>query len=387
MKKNLLLLALLLIFSGCETQVGTAITSTFSNIVTGKAFRDSSSDKAYEALKQTTLSRPSVDSVTPNCIPTDALTALSLSDEDNMTSIKDQLCTCTAWGTCDVKSCSCDKLCPNSFGIFKKVNEGEWDSAANTLSFTNGDNKFVDNDPSYSGYCWGFSVLTQRFNRLATFSPATEKKYQSIEEESSRIQEYKRIIAQLNRNEPVTIPGFKSLQEFSTDPEVKNLLEDSVKEIWAANATGTQGLAMVTSTKTPDSKKLNDLFDDIEFRLKNNLSPSIVYNEPSGFATAHVLQVSSTSVNEAGERYLCLRDNQYRALNSQNCNIKMIMRNDGKLIRQYGTYDPAKPDDNKPRELGNIALTHTENTDTMEQMHNLHNKCAGEKGCEKSELK
>lgn len=386
MKKNILLIVMLLIFSACESQVGTAITSTFSNIVSGKAFRDSSSDEAYKALKESTLSKPSLESVTPNCIPTDALTALSLNNQENMTSIKDQLCTCTAWGTCDVKSCSCEKLCPNNFGIFKKVNAEELDSAANTLSFTNGDNKFVDSDPSYSGYCWGFAVLTQRFNRLATFSPATEKKYQSVEEESSRIQEYKRIIAQLNRNEPVTIPGFKSLEEFSTDPEVKNLLEDSVKDIWAANATSTQGLAMVASTKTPSNEEFNELFDDIEFRLKNNLSPSIVYNEPIGFSTAHVLQVSSTGINEAGERFLCLRDNQYRAQNSLNCNIKMIMQKSGKLIRQYGAYDPAKPDDNKPRELGNVALTHTENTDTMEQVHNLRNKCAGEKGCAKIEL-
>lgn len=386
MTKNLLLIALLLIFSGCETQVGTAISSTFSNIVSGRAFRDSSSDDAYKALKKTTLSKPSVDTVTPNCIPLDALNALSVGDQNNMTSIKDQLCTCTAWGTCDAKSCSCENLCPNDFGIFKKVNPEDLNSAANTLSFTNGDNRFVDSDPSYSGYCWGFSVLTQRFNRLATFSPAAEKKYQSIEEESSRIQEYKRIIAQLNRNEPVTIPGFKSLEEFSTDPEVKNLLEDSVKEIWAANATSTQGLTMVASTKTPSNTELNVLFDDIEFRLKNNLSPSIVYNEPMGFSTAHVLQVSSTGVNEGGERFLCLRDNQYRAQNSLNCNIKMIMQKNGKLVRQYGAYDPAKPDRNKPRELGNVALIHNENTDTMEQVHNLRNKCAGEKGCAKIEL-
>ena len=384
MKKNLLLVGLLLVFSACENQVGTAVTSTFSNIISGRAFQDSSSNEAYKALKEASLSKPQMDSVSPNCIPLDVMNTLSVSEEENFSTIKDQLCTCTAWGTCDAKSCSCKLLCPKDFGIFKKVNHWERDSFENTLSFTNNDNRYASSDPTYNGYCWGIATVTQRFNRLATFDPAAVKKHATMEEESLRLQEYRNIIAQINRNEPVTIPGFRSLEDFSSDPEVKNLLEESVKDVWGASATTTQGLGMVTSTKTPGTKELNELFDDLEFRLKNNLSPSIVYNEKESVTRAHVLQVSGSGTNLQGERYLCLRDNNFKADYSMDCNIKMIMKKDGRVVNEYGPYNPYRI---SPIEIGKIALTHTENTDTMEQMHNLHNKCAGEKGCEKSELK
>lgn len=392
MKKNILLLFSLLIFSACESQLGTAISSTFSNIVSGKAFLDSSGDEAYSAMKKTSLENPVATLAGSGCVSLDTIIPLDQKESGAMSKIKDKLCTCLAWGTCDSKSCSCDNLCPNNFGIIKKLSAPS-DAIENTFSFTNKNNKFsgkldektkkfIPNDRTYSGYCWGISILSQRFHRLVTYEPHAEKKFQGATQDRERISEYKRIIAKLNNNEPVSIPGFKSLRDFSSDPEVKDLLEDSVKDIWAENALTTQGLKSVTSIETPSKPELNELFDDIEFRLKNNLSPSIIYNLKTGRTESHVLLVSGTGVFESGERYLCLNDNAYTQSANQNCNVKMIMEKDGSLVRKFGEKDKtAKGEPIYPAKIGKVALTHSENTNTMEQVSNLHKKCAGEKRC------
>lgn len=386
MKKNLLLLSMVLLFSSCESQLGSAISGIFSNLTSGDAVVDSSGDKAYNEMKKKYLEKPVNNSVSPTCNSLEGLVPINGSDSKNMSSIKDKLCTCVAWGSCDSKSCSCDNLCPSDFGIFKKMSQKDQEAEANTLAFTNTNNKFSDG-LTYKGYCWGISLVTQRFNRMATFAPESNKKFQEPGQENARINEYKNIIARLNNNEAVTIPGFKNLFEFSSDPEVKSLIEDSVKEQWSQSAMTTQGLASVSDTTTPPASEMNKLFDDVEFKLKNNLSPALVYNPKDARTESHVLLASGSGVNpETKERYLCLRDNNFRALNSMDCNIKMILKKDGSVVRQFG--DPKlinsrtkKPD--PPIVLGKIALAHTDNSNTMEQMSNLHAKCAGEKDCPK----
>lgn len=386
MKRNLLLLTMIMIFSACESQLGTTIGSSISNVFTGKAFISSSGDEAYNAMKSQASKMPasSSGSLTPTCASLDTIIPLTDKDSGNMSRIKDKLCTCVAWGTCDAKSCSCENLCPKDFKIIKKL-AAPSDTEENTLSFTNFNNKFYRNDSSYKGYCWGITLVSQRFHRLATYDPAAPKKFQGENQDRERINEYKRIIAQINNNEPVTIPGFKSLRDFSSDPEVKDLLEDSVKDQWAQNALSTQGLKSITTSATPSKPELNQMFDDIEFRLKNNMSPSIVYNEKDNRLTSHVLLVSATGTLPSGERYLCLNDNTFSQRLNQNCNVKMILHKDGSLKRTLGDKTVnSKGESILPLTIGKVELTHSENTNLMEQISNLHTKCAGEKNCPKT---
>jgi hypothetical protein len=384
MNRNLLLIAMLLLFSACESQLGTTITGVFSNIISGKFTSSSSGDEAYNEMKNDYLSKSELNLATPVCLPVSGIKPIFSTSTKNMSKIKDKLCSCTAWGTCDAKSCSCEQLCPNDFSIFKRVATREMDAPEDTLSFTNYNNKFSEG-LTYKGYCWGISLLTQRFNRMATFSSAKPKQFTTAGQDSNRIKFYKDILGRINNNEVVDIPGFANLKEFSEDPEVKDLLEDSVKDLWSENAMSSQGLAMVTSSKTPDKEDLNKMFDDIEFRLKNNLSPSIVYNLKDDRADAHVLLVSGSGVRaETGERYLCLRDNTFVAANSQNCNIKMIIQADGTLVREMGgnkLIDSITQEAVAPLKVGKVALAHSENANTMEQLDNLRKKCKGDKNC------
>lgn len=373
---------LIFIISSCKSQLGTAISSTFKNVISGDAFIDSIADTAYDKLKGDFQQKVIHQSYVPICNPTDSLQPILGLDSSQFSDIKDKICSCEAWGTCDSKSCACDVLCPSDFNIFKKVKPYQFDSESNTLAFTNGDNKYSD-EATYKGYCWGITLITQRFNRLATFT-SDPKLFDGVDQEANRLNEYKKIISKINNNEPVTIPGFYSLYDFSSDPEVRNLLEDSAKDEWSKNALTTQGLKMVVSAKTPSKSEMEAMFDDIEFRLKNNMSPAIVYNEKTNKAAAHVLLVSSTGVNTiTSERHLCLRDNNYSADSSMYCNIRMILKKNGTVerVRGFPTIDNPKV---STFEVGKVALAHSENSNTMEQVNNLHTKCNGEKDCNKN---
>lgn len=366
MKKNLLLILLAILFSSCESQVGTAVSGMFTNLVTGKIFSSSSGDELYEKMKEQNQSSDS-DLQSGVCKPLEGIIPLSNTNSTNINKIKDKICSCKAWGTCDKNSCSCNTLCPANFKIFDRP--GNSDSKENSLSFTNGDSEFYRRDSTYTGYCWGHALVTQRFNRLASFKPEYNKKFQGVDFESERLREYKGIISKLNNNEPVDIPGFKNLQEFSSDPEVKNLLMDSVKDVWQENAMSAQGISMVTGSDSQGAEYYNKLFDDIEYRVNNHQSPAIVFNEVDNATKAHTVLVSGSGKLASGQRYLCIRDNNRPPEESLNCKKKMILRDDGMLL--YVGFG----------EVGKMKLTHGENANTVEQVTNLKEKCLGDKNC------
>lgn len=363
MKKHISLLLVLFLFSACETQIGTAIGTAITNVVTGKAF-GSGGDDAYAEIKaQNDLHpyNPNLD----NCKVPDKSSLLPI-----LSKIKDKMCTCQSWGSCDAKSCGCNILCPNNFSILNRSGTAKAESEENSLSFTNGDSAFSRNDSNYSGYCWGHAVVTQRFNRLAKFNGSLPKSFQGKDKEEQRISYYKSIIKKVNDNQPVDIFGFNNLREFSSDPEVKELLQESVKNNWAENAMSTQGLKMVTSSEPQGAEYYNKLFDDVEYRLNNFQQPTIVFNQEGNAPYSHAVLVSGSGKNSNGERYLCLRDNNYYASGTINCKKKMIMRSNGSIYYE-GWYS----------NVGKIVLAHNENANTVEQVKNLRDKCKSEKGC------
>ena len=378
MNKKIALLMILLTFVACESQIGTAISTAFTNLITGNAFSNSSSDELYQKLKEQSLAKAQngEESGLSTCI-NQSLDVIGSSTGIDFKKVKDNLCTCKAWGTCDKQSCSCDILCPNDFSILNRSGHATDESADNSLSFTNGDFEFYKRDSHYTGYCWGHAVVTQRFNRLAKFDPTTPRKFASASEFQERRRELKSIIKKLNNNEPVDIAGYKNLKEFSSDPEAKELLLDNVKDEGARNAMSTQGLSIVASGKPESKEYYEDLFNDIEFRLKNHQSPAIVFNQKENSAFAHTVMVSGSGITKEGIRYLCLRDNNYQQNENMNCGSKMYLNPDGKV-----TYDKWSP-----YEIGKVQLSYTENSNTLEQMENLRKRCHDDKDCGKNPKK
>lgn len=376
MKKIFLLILIIISTISCKSQIGTAVGTAFKNLFTGNGFRDATSDQIYEEMKTAKQNRDKFDPLKSG----DTSSACLIPTKDSMvpvkgtgyfSAIKDQLCSCKSWGTCDNQSCSCDVLCPNGFDIFNRGQSLPVDSPENSLSFTNTDSDFYSDYKDYSGFCWGHALTTQRFNRLATFDHKSPKKFIGEGEERNRISEYKYLIKKLNNNEPVDIPGFKNLAEFSSDPEVEDLLEDTVKKNWAENAMSSQGLSMVSSATPQGADYYNKLFDDLDFRLANHQQPAIVFNDRENPSKAHTVLVNGSGTNSDGKRYICLRDNNFTPAKSLNCQNKMLLNSNGTI-----TYDKWFP-----KEIGKIKLSFSENSNSLEQMNNLKSKCLQDKKC------
>lgn len=383
MKKNktihlLILISTAILLSSCETQIGTAIGAAFTNIFTGRGFQSSSGTEAYEQMKSEALSGTNHSSAfgggtgDPACSnPGDALSVLNKRDSSNLSGLKDKMCTCEAWGTCDAKSCSCQKLCPKNFEILNRSKSANDDSKENSLSFTNSDSDFYTKYKDYTGFCWGHAVITQRFNRLAKFNPNLGRV--GGDDPIVRQRELKYIISKLNNNEPVDINGYKNLHDFSSDPEVKELLEETVKKNWARNAMSTQGLHIVASGEPNPVEETRKLFEDIDFRVKHNQMPAVVFNDKNSASYAHTVLVSGTGTGPDGKRFLCIRDNNYAPERSYNCQNKMVLNDDGSLKYSSWPY----------RTIGKIELSYTENGNVVEQINNLHSKCASDKECDR----
>lgn len=376
MKKNLFFLLMLFIFTSCESQIVTALGSAFKNLITGNGFADSSSDLIYNQLKQETQGSddkkdPSGQELTCH-EPQSNLKANPKVDIKTMSNLKDMLCSCRPWGSCDKLSCTCDSLCPKNFEILNRSGNAVNNALENSLCISNGDIEFYKEYSDYSGFCWGHAIVTQRFNRLAKFEPNLPLKFNSEEFDSDRINEYKNIIEKINNNEPVDIPGFKNLYEFSSDPEVKAIFRESLKDNWAANAMSAQGLAMVASGSPQNGDSNNKLFDDLTFRLKHNQSPLIIFNDKNQSTHVHAVLVSGQGTNALGQRYLCINDNNFWPEMNTDCKNKMILAEDGTL--KYEKW---------PRlEIGQVKLSFNENSNTIEQVNNLQAKCLVDKNCE-----
>lgn len=372
MKKILPLFLIIILFSSCKSQIGTAVGTALGNLFTGNGFKNSSSDTLYEQMKSAKLNSSTSSSTEQAGCFSETPYSVPLKNMSEIGKIKDQLCSCQSWGSCDKNSCSCEALCPNNFDILKMNNHDKDDSSDNSLAFTNGDPQFYKNYKDYTGFCWGHALVTQRFNRLVRFQKNLPKKFVGEDNASSRLREYKYIIEKLNNNEPVDIPGFKNLKDFSSDPEVKDLLQESVKENWAQNAMSTQGLSMITSGEPQGAEYYHKLFDDLEFRLKNNQSPAIVFNDRESPTKSHTVLVNGSGTTPEGQRYICLRDNNFSPERSLNCQNKMILTKDGTV-----SYSKWRPD-----KIGKIKLSYSENSNLLEQISNLHSKCQNEKDCD-----
>ncbi|MDD4973739.1 MAG: hypothetical protein PHY93_05280 [Bacteriovorax sp.] len=373
MKKLLMLAPMLFLFSSCESQIGTAVGAAFTNLFTGSGFQDSSSDQLYEEMKNAKISPSnSTSSEKTTCLSEDTF-ILPVKNMSAMNKIKDHLCSCETWGACDKNSCSCEVLCPNNFDILKMNNHKNDDSEENSLSFTNQDIDFHKKYYDYSGFCWGHALITQRFNRLVRFNPKLPKKFAEDDQSSERLREYKDIIAKLDNNEPVDIPGFKNLHEFSSDPEVRDLLEEAAKKNWAENAMSTQGLSIIASGEPQGADYYHKLFDDLEFRLKNNQSPAIVFNARDKSTKVHTVLVNGSGTTPKGERFICIRDNNFSPARSLDCENKLILSKEGTI-----SYSKWK----KLPDIGQVKLSYSENSNLLEQISNLHTKCLTEKDCD-----
>jgi hypothetical protein len=360
--KKILLLAIIFIFTGCQDQAGVLVEGIFTNLFNGNLFESSATDKAYDQLK----SKTDVESiVTPDCV-TKTEDIISGSIVSNLSTLKDKMCTCLAWGSCDKRSCSCDKLCPLNFEILNRGPQSTGSRIEDQFAFNN--TSIGKNYTSYQGFCWGFASLTQKFNRLATFS-LMKKLPDSVEKDSfSKLDYYKEIITKIKNNEPVEIPGYSSLNQFSSDPMIQELLVPEIEDVWKANAASWQGLQSVREGERMKYSEYDNLFTEIEDQIENHQTPKVLFNQVGISGWAHVVQVQSVKKDPNGKKYLCVWDNSYPLEYSLDCKKKMELSPTGEL--KYGFYN-----------VGKIELPHDEKSETVAQVNNLQKNCSVKYQC------
>lgn len=284
------------------------------------------------------------------------------------------ICQCSPWGNCTKNLCSCDKLCPDDFSIFKRpevANLNDWSAPEHSLAFRNGGGG--SQYEMTQGYCWGHASVTSKFNRLAFFNKDQKPKYDinsaDLEIQNKAIQEYKKYIDQIIKNNPTDIPGFANLDELSSHPSLQSYISDKVSTSWAKRAMSFQGLKVALGSSSMSEKENQEFIANIKTRLDAHMQPQIVFTKKGDRFKTHTLLIGSSYQEENGQTILCARDNNYDPESNQNCENKIFVGPDGELV--YDMWG----------ELGSARIAHNDSSDALIQRKALSDRCAKVKDC------
>ena len=313
---------------------------------------------------------------------------------DDLKDIKDnlvgQICTCKVWGTCSEELCSCGKLCPKSFELFKRDNIKElkdYSKKENSLAFLN-DRKVFNNKINADGFfgvCTGFPPLISKFNRLALFDKNSKPSYNldsdDEEEQKKAMRYYKNLINRISDNNVTKIPGFANLHDFSEHPAIQEILKDKVIDEWGDINMRPERLGVwfkemdSIAEDGPVSPrraiKTKNTFVDIKERLDNFMQPAIHMRTSLGL---HEVLVSHYTEDEEGNITLCTRDSNPPLEEDKECSRPLWINKEGRIMSD------------KHGKIANIGISDTEDSNVVAQINSLHKHCEKEKCGNKNEV-
>lgn len=385
MKSILSLITLVIILSSCkDSQLSLALQAGVKNAFT-YGIDTKASAKAFSELKDKTPSRLHAnhdqDIIGPDgritCEYPNPLDVMNMKDISSISKVKDAICSCVPWGNCGPKACDCSATCPDDFRIFDRPSLSDGTDFNNHLNVSNSINSRNDlyNDDSYSkGYCWGIALTEQKFQRLASFQGSSPPLFAGVDKERERRSYYQNIIEKIMNNQPVDIPGFKGLTEFSSDPEVRELLLPIIKKEWSTNAISGQGASIVLSSSPRSKEEYSRTIDDLKYRTENHQSTVITFNPVGEAALAHSVLVNKIIDLPDGSRKACTIDSNHPFLTNQNCGNYFHFLPDGTMNYHEYIY-------RTPTKVGQFQIGEAEDANSVEQVKNLLEKCRSEKGC------
>lgn len=403
MKNLLLTFTILFTISSCN-QIGLGAGAAIKNIFTAPyrgisnlISKSKYSDIAEKSSKSSPKLTCSGDSVS---LTGDVEGIAQLQD-----AVRENVCSCSPWGSCSTSECSCEKLCPSNFDIFKRPEVSELSDLSkleNSLSFKNGggNSKYAHTQ----GYCWGHASVTTQFNRMAFFKPNQKPKYdlknsKDEQEYYKAIEYYKEQIDKIVDNKPADFPGISNLFELSSHRELQSYIADKVATSWADRAMTFSAAAVAVSAKPMSEKWTNRFINDVEEKIKLNQQPQVVFTKKNDTLVTHTLLISHIK-EERGIKKLCVRDNNVsryaleydegsagykKVINpelekkSVDCKSYMVKKDDGSL--EY--IDSKDPLYRNWGDLGFAKVGHNDDADALEQYENLLEKCNSDKGCSK----
>ncbi|CAN0283456.1 unnamed protein product, partial [Chrysoparadoxa australica] len=196
------------------------------------------------------------------------------------------MCKCVAWGNCSKDICGCQYLCPNNFDIFRrKPMQGHTQSLStkeNSLAFRNEASAFADTNEMTNGYCWGHASMTSKFNRLADWDLQNTGMLRALRSSNRRsraiaISFYRDLIKDISNNKVRTIPGFRNLFEFSSNPTIQRLIASQVADEWGENAMTWSGLFTSLGSGKMSASRSNTVLSRILGKIAINQQPQIVF--------------------------------------------------------------------------------------------------------------
>ncbi len=98
-------------------------------------------------------------------------------------------------------------------------------SKANQMAIINSDEEFDSLTDRKIGVCWGVAGVLRKFLMLASFAPDEAYESRSF---------YLKSIDQIVNGYPIRIPGFKNLEDFSSDPVLEKYIKHKMLELWKA---------------------------------------------------------------------------------------------------------------------------------------------------------
>lgn len=290
-------------------------------------------------------------------------------------------CACAAWGDCAKATCSCEKLCPNTYDIFKHPAGQTLKELArpeNNLAFRNtfGGSRHE----ATNGYCWGHANVTSQFNRLAFFDQSKKPPY-DLDSKDPKVQQkaiayYKDLINKITKNQATDVPGFKNLQEFSSHPALQSYIADKVAENWADKAMSWQGIGLTLSSEPAEGWDNREVFREIQERLDMHIQPAILFNDRGSSTAAHIVTVAYYERLQNGETKLCINDNNEDPKKNENCENFMMINTNGVIY-----YSAWKDGTAGEGDLGGFELAHDTNANVVAQSNSLVKKCKRDKDC------
>lgn len=282
-------------------------------------------------------------------------------------------CECKAWGSCTVKECSCEKLCPDSLEIFNRRPLEENTSRENSLAFRN----TPLSSSSYEmvqGFCWGHASVTSKFNRLAFFDKGKKPPFslssRDEEEQNKAIEYYKKKIDDIVDNKATDIEGFENLEDFSDHPALQGYIGDKVATGWADRAMTFQGMKTAVKSSPASKKENKDFFEQVKRKVDNHQQPQIVFTKKGVTGFTHAVLVSHYII-ENGKTVLCVRDNNTSPYANGQCRNRMTLKSGGDI--HYAS--PFWGD------LGGVKVAHNDNQDAVAQVSALVERCKKDKDC------
>lgn len=239
------------------------------------------------------------------------------------------------------------------------------------------DSKFEEQQ----GFCWGHAVVTQKFNRLADFSPNEKLLDKSgLPVESGSKEWVKLIKAKINsiiKNQAEMIPGFKNLHELSSTPPFDIHIKNQVAKQWAKEAMTFEGLGISLNSKVDSNKRIEKILNKLKLRIDQGISQQLIFTYNLYKFITHAVLVYKY-IEDGNNLTLCIRDSMRIPLPKESCQNKMTFEINSKTNKYQIIYNNwgliGGP-------VGGIRLGPNDDEQAIDQIKNLSTYCRQKLRC------